>query len=49
MSVGDGALAYLNDGEVIRHNMGWTFIMLIWLIVTGVAFYPFAPTTQILV
>lgn len=37
-----------NEGEVIRHNMGWTFIMLIWLIVIGVAFYLFAPTAQIL-
>ena len=37
-----------NEGEVIRHNMGWTFIMLIWLIVIGVAFYLFVPTTRVL-
>ncbi|SEB11279.1 L-lactate permease [Paraburkholderia sartisoli] len=32
-----------NEGEVIRHNMGWTFIMLIYLVVIGVGFYFFAP------
>jgi lactate permease len=32
-----------NEGEVIRHNMGWTFVMLIWLIVIGVGFYWFKP------
>jgi lactate permease len=32
-----------NEGAVIRHNMGWTFILLIYLIVIGVAFYFFAP------
>jgi lactate permease len=37
-----------NEGEVIRHNMGWTFIMLIWLIVIGVGFYLFAPSVVIL-
>jgi len=28
---------------VIRHNMGWTFVLLIYLIVIGVLFYFFAP------
>jgi lactate permease len=37
-----------NEGEVIRHNMGWTFVMLIWLIVIGVAFYWFVPTVHVL-
>ncbi|MBB5497756.1 L-lactate permease [Paraburkholderia sp. MM5384-R2] len=32
-----------NEGEVIRHNMGWTFIMLLYLIIIGVGFYVFAP------
>lgn len=32
-----------NEGEVIRHNMGWTFIMLLYLIIIGVCFYLFAP------
>jgi lactate permease len=37
-----------NEGEVIRHNMGWTFVMLIWLIVIGVGFYWFKPDIAIL-
>jgi lactate permease len=37
-----------NEGEVIRHNMGWTFVMLIWLIVIGVGFYWFMPTISLL-
>lgn len=37
-----------NEGEVIRHNMGWTFIMLIYLVVIGVAFYFFAPGLMML-
>jgi lactate permease len=32
-----------NEGEVIRHNMGWTFILLAYLIVIGVGFYFLAP------
>jgi lactate permease len=32
-----------NEGAVIRHNMGWTFVLLIYLIVIGVLFYFFAP------
>jgi lactate permease len=30
-----------NEGEVIRHNLGWTMILLAYLIVIGVAFYLF--------
>jgi lactate permease len=37
-----------NEGEVIRHNMGWTFVMLIWLIVIGVGFYLFLPSVMLL-
>ena len=37
-----------NEGEVIRHNMGWTFVMLVWLIVIGVGFYLFAPSVSVL-
>jgi lactate permease len=33
-----------NEGAVIRHNMGWTFVLLVYLIVIGVAFYLFAPS-----
>ena len=32
-----------NEGEVIRHNMAWTFFLLAYLIVIGVGFYLFAP------
>ncbi len=32
-----------NEGEVIRHNMGWTFILLVYLIIIGVGFYFLAP------
>jgi L-lactate transport len=28
-----------NEGEVIRHNMGWTFVLLAYLIVIGIGFY----------
>jgi len=32
-----------NEGAVIRHNMGWTFVLLIYLVAIGVLFYLFAP------
>jgi lactate permease len=32
-----------NEGAVIRHNMSWTLILLVYLIVIGVAFYLFFP------
>jgi lactate permease len=32
-----------NEGEVIRHNMAWTFFLLGYLIIIGVGFYLFAP------
>jgi lactate permease len=32
-----------NEGEVIRHNMGWTLIMLAYLILIGLFFYLFLP------
>ncbi|HLI12022.1 MAG TPA: L-lactate permease [Alphaproteobacteria bacterium] len=35
-----------NEGEVIRHNMGWTFILLGYLIIVGVLFYLFAPSVM---
>ncbi len=37
-----------NEGEVIRHNMGWTFVMLAYLIVIGVLFYLFVPSMSVL-
>jgi lactate permease len=43
-SVGVSTSRYVrNEGEVIRHNMGWTFILLVYLILIGVGFYLFAP------
>lgn len=32
-----------NEGAVIRHNMGWTFALLAYLIVIGVGFYYVSP------
>ncbi|HTY67904.1 MAG TPA: L-lactate permease [Alphaproteobacteria bacterium] len=32
-----------NEGEVIRHNMGWTFVLLAYLIIIGIGFYIFQP------
>jgi lactate permease len=29
---------------VIRHNMGWTFVLLVYLILIGVACYLFFPS-----
>jgi lactate permease len=37
-----------NEGAVIRHNMGWTFVLLIYLVLIGIAFYYFAPGVLIL-
>jgi lactate permease len=28
-----------NEGQVIRYNMGWTLVMLLWLIIIGVLYY----------
>jgi lactate permease len=32
-----------NEGAVIRHNMGWTFVLLLYLVLIGVACYLFFP------
>jgi lactate permease len=32
-----------NEGEVIRHNFGWTIVLLIYLVLIGVACYLFFP------
>ena len=31
------------EGDVIRHNMGWTFVLLAYLIVLAIGFYVFNP------
>ena len=36
------------EGEVIRHNMGWTFILLAYLIVIAIAFYLLHPAVMTL-
>jgi lactate permease len=35
-----------NEGEVIRHNLGWTLILLAYLIVIGIAFYWAGPSAM---
>ncbi len=41
-SVGVSTSRYVrNEGEVIRHNMGWTFFLLGYLMLIGVLFYLF--------
>jgi lactate permease len=38
-SVGVSASRFVrNEGEVIRHNFGWTLVLLVYLIVLGVGF-----------
>ena len=36
------------EGDVIRHNMGWTFILLAYLIVIAIAFYLVKPAVMTL-
>ena len=47
-SVGVSTSQYVrNEGEVIRHNMGWTFVLLAYLIVIGIGFYLVAPPVML--
>jgi lactate permease len=32
-----------NEGAVVRHNMGWTFVLLVYLVLIGIACYLFFP------
>ncbi len=32
-----------NEGQVIRHNMGWTLVLLAWLIIVGLIYYFLLP------
>ncbi len=34
------------EGDVIRHNMGWTFILLAYLIIVAVVFYVVKPAVM---
>jgi lactate permease len=38
-----------NEGQLIRHNMGWTFVLLGYLILIGVCAYLFFPTAGVFV
>jgi lactate permease len=37
-----------NEGEVIRHNFGWTIVLLVYLVIIGVACYLFFPGIAVL-
>jgi len=32
-----------DEGQVIRHNMGWTLVLLVWLIIIGLLYYFLLP------
>ena len=34
------------EGDVIRHNMGWTFILLAYLILIAIGFYLLHPAVM---
>ena len=36
-----------NEGQVIRHNMGWTLILLAWLIIIGLLYYFLLPSAML--
>ena len=36
------------EGDVIRHNMGWTFVLLAYLILIAIGFYLAAPASMLL-
>lgn len=43
-SVGVATSKYVRrEGQVIRHNMGWTLVLLGWLIIVGLLYYFLAP------
>jgi lactate permease len=43
-SVGVSTTKYVrNEGEVIRYNMGWTLVMLVYLVAIGCLFYFLLP------
>jgi lactate permease len=35
-----------SEGQVIRHNMGWTLILLAYLILISILFYYFFPNSM---
>jgi len=43
-SVGVSTSKYVRkEGQVIRHNMGWTLVLLGWLIIVGLLYYFLLP------
>jgi lactate permease len=48
-SVGVSTSRYVrNEGQVIRHNFGWTLVLLVYLVIIGVACYLFFPDIAVL-
>src|SRR5271157_2298168 len=48
-SVGVSTSRYVrNEGEVIRHNFGWTLVLLGYLVLIGILFYLFFPRVMAL-
>jgi L-lactate permease len=48
-SVGVATTKYVrNEGQVIRHNMTWTLVILGWLILIGLLYYFFLPNAMVL-
>jgi lactate permease len=48
-SVGVSTSKYVrNEGEVIRHNFGWTLVLLVYLVLIGIACYLFFPGITVL-
>jgi lactate permease len=48
-SVGVSTSKYVrNEGAVIRHNFGWTIVLLVYLVIIGVACYLFFPDIAVL-
>lgn len=46
-SVGVATTTYVrSEGQVIRHNMGWTLVMLAWLIIVGLLYYFIFPASM---
>ncbi len=46
-SVGVSTSKFVRDeGQVIRHNMGWTLVLLAWLIIVGLLFYFLFPAVM---
>ncbi len=48
-SVGVSTSKFVRDeGQVIRHNMGWTLVLLAWLIIVGLIYYFLFPAVMAL-